>query len=151
MRIVQGDAASRRRLRPEERRRRSQRGLEAVESLAHRRQWNPEGVMLTLVPAGSDAQDEAAIRHVIEHRRRLCEHGGVTEGCRRHGDAQPSAPNMVRERREGGECLERNPAAFLARVREMIAHPAGVEGVKFAGPRPHGIQQRPVQAHGPGG
>ena len=40
--------------------------LEAVEPLGHRRQRDPERVVLALVPAGSQAEDEAALGEHVQ-------------------------------------------------------------------------------------
>ena len=111
----------------------------------------PNASCSPFVPAGADAQDEPAAGHVVEHGCGLREERRMPERGRRDRHAEPSAGNAVRERRECRERLERNAASLLAGVREVVAHPAGVEDVELAGTSPHRVERRPVQAGGAGG
>src|SRR5699024_5629371 len=84
LRIRERDAAAGCGIGPEERLEHPQRGLVAAEALAQRWQRDAERVVLALVPAGAEAQDEATAGDVVEYRRLLGEDGRVAE--RRGGD-----------------------------------------------------------------
>ena len=73
----------------------------------------------------------------------------MPERGRRDRHAEPPLADAVRERRECRERLERHTASLLACVREVIAHPAGIENVELAGTSPHRVEDRPVKAADP--
>ena len=128
----------------------AERGLEAVVTLGQR--WQRDAVRLVLadVPAGSHAEDEAASGHAIEHGGRLGRHGRMSKGIGRDGDADPLARDAPRQRSRCGERLERGTAALPAGIREVVAHPAGVEDVQLAGQRPRLVKALPVKADAAG-
>ncbi len=125
--------------------------LEAVETLAETRpEIKPERLVLALVPAPADAEDEPSVREVVERRRQLRGQPGVAEGVR--GDEQ-SEPRRRRERRD---CRQARPAlelgvAPVALVGEqVVVEPDRIEP-RALGREGRIPQRRPVGALDPEG
>ena len=108
--------------------------------------------MLALVPGGAEAEDGAAVRHVIERRGHLREDRRVAIGVA--GDERAEA-HRRRERGPGGEELpgleQRTPRVAVERD-EVIPGPERVESEAvdeercLAELRPGGVLRREVDA-----
>ena len=80
--------------------------VEHAQPLARREELVAVGLVLTLVPARAEPEDEATARHDVDAGRLLREQPGVA--VRRAGDELPEADllRVLRERSERGERLE---------------------------------------------
>ena len=131
--------------------------LQPVEPLAEARpEIEPECFVLALEPAAADAEDEPAVRKVIERRRQLRGEARVAERVR--GDEQAEL-RRCRERREGGErrpALELGGAPVALVGEEVVVEPQAVEPGRlrreagFAQLRPAGPldPERGAELHG---
>ena len=72
----------------------------------------------------------------------------VTEGAGEDGDPDPPPGHAMGERRGGGQGLERRTTAVGGRIREVVAHPDGVDAVERAGEGPRLVGSPPVGADG---
>ena len=94
-----------------------------------------EGAVLGLVPAGAEAEDEAAAADLGDRRRHLREQAGRVEA--RAGDERAERDPLG----HGGECGEQGPGlpraalgTTVTAVEEMIAEPDRVEADRLGGP-----------------
>ena len=93
--------------------------LEHVHARPDRREAEAVGLVLALVPAGSEAELDAAIRDVVDRRHVLGEHGRVPERRGRDEHAQPELRRHRRQARHRHPRVER--AALLVAVdREVV-------------------------------
>ena len=89
-----------------------------------------EGLVLVLVPGGTEPELEAAVRDVIDRRRHLREHGGMAVGVAGDEHAEPHALRRLGERREGCPAFHAAPSAPIAAPEagdEVIHEPETVE------------------------
>ncbi len=93
--------------------------LERVHPLAHGREREPVHSVLSLVPAGTEAELDAAARDLLRGRRALRDHGRVPEGHGRDERPEPDPLRTGRERRQRRPCVERSGAA-AADDREVV-------------------------------
>jgi hypothetical protein len=114
--------------------------LEALEALAERREGDGVGLVLGLVPAGAEAQLDAAAAHLVDLRHRDGERARMAEGGRGHQRAQPDALGVSgqagqRDVRVGG-AREPGDAAHL---QVVVRAEEGVEA-QLLGQARHGEQ-----------
>ena len=109
--------------------------LEHLHARAQRREGEAVRLVLALVPAGAEAELDAAAGDVIDGGHGLGEHGGMTEGRRRDEHAEPEAR---RDRRQAGQRrpgLER-AALVVALDREVVIRAEQrAHAMLLAGPR----------------
>ena len=90
--------------------------LVALEAFAERRQADAEGVVLPLVPPGTEAKDEPSGSGIVQHRRGFGHNCWLAERVGEDRDSDPLAGHAVDQRGRGRQGLERRTAAWLARV-----------------------------------
>src|SRR5439155_6265163 len=107
--------------------------LEAVHPLAERREGDAEHRVLALVPAGADAEVEAAIRELGHRRRPLGEQRRMMEGQRTH-EGTEADPARVRcqpcQRRPG---VERWALGITGQAGEVVRAEQRLEAAVFRG------------------
>jgi hypothetical protein len=123
-------------------------GLASLEQLANNREGlaeatdpvvegEAEALVLRLVPAGADAENEAAVTDLVDRRRLLGDHGRAVESETGDQGAELDPP------RNGSQCaqsrprLERTtwlPLLALVAVHQVIAEPDRVEPDIFGDP-----------------
>src|SRR6185369_5851537 len=93
--------------------------------------------------------DESTLRRMVEDRRRLREEDGMAERVRQDRVTDGHARDVVGERRQQGQGLERRARDLGVHVGQVVVQPPAVEpaarlAAELAGPSPGGVERRPV-------
>ena len=126
------------------------RGLEPGEPLLDLREWDPEGQVLALVPARTEADDEPAPGRVVEDSGRLGEDRRMAERDRQDAMAQPLPGTWWTSAAIAVSASQSSRRGRATDVRQVVVHPGRVEDVVLADARPRRVEGRPVDALGRG-
>jgi ATPase subunit of ABC transporter with duplicated ATPase domains len=93
---------------------------------------HPERLVLRLVPAGADAEDQAPVAHLVEGGGHLREDRRIAEGRARHQGADLHPVRGLGQRGQHGPALP-DPRGRLtgAAVHEVVGEPDAVEAVRL--------------------
>jgi ATPase subunit of ABC transporter with duplicated ATPase domains len=91
-----------------------------------------ERLVLRLVPARADAQDQAPVAHLVEGGGHLCQDRRIAEGIAEHQGADLHPLCRFRQRGQHGPALP-DPCGRLtgAAVHEMVGQPDAVEAIRL--------------------
>jgi hypothetical protein len=95
--------------------------LAALEPLAHARKRHAVGLVLTLEPAGTEAELDAPAGHLVDLRHGDRERTGIAEGRRRHQRAEADTLGLPGQRAQRDPGVGRaRPAVHRAGLHEVV-------------------------------
>src|SRR5438094_6443894 len=96
--------------------------VEPLEPLAHRVERDPVRLVLVLLPAGAEPQQEPTARDDVDLRGHLRDERGVAIRVAQHDGADAHARHQRRQRRQGAPRLKHGALALLRVRHEVVGH-----------------------------
>src|SRR5438132_539940 len=129
--------------------------VQTLQPLAHRPERDAVGLVLVLLPARAEPQEEPAARDDVDLRRHLRDHRRVAVGVAQHDGAHADAGHQSGQRAERAPRFEHGPLALLRVRHEVVGHAADVPSrgldvspqVQHAGPGLGAHAREQAEAH----
>src|SRR5436309_3298031 len=129
--------------------------VQTLQPLAHRPERDAVGLVLVLLPARAEPQEEPAARDDVDLRGHLRDHRRVAVGVAQHDGAHADAGHQSGQRAERAPRFDPGPLALLRVRHEVVGHAADVPSrgldvspqVQHAGPGLGAHAREQAEAH----